>query len=47
MSEPIRAYPLQWPAGLTLRYRDGPVVLTRAPLPIHRDVPAFLRPQAG
>jgi hypothetical protein len=25
-------------AGLTLRYRDGQVVLTRAPLPIHRDV---------
>ena len=34
-------------AGLTLRYLDGQVVLTRAPLPIHRDVPAFLRPQAG
>lgn len=34
-------------AGLTLRYRDGQVVLTRAPLPIHRDVPAFLRSQAG
>jgi len=34
-------------AGLTLRYRDGQVVLTRAPLPLHRDVPAFLRPQAG
>ena len=34
-------------AGLTLKYRDAQVVLTRAPLPIHRDVPAFLRPQAG
>lgn len=34
-------------AGLTLRYRDGQVVLTRAPLPIHRDVPAFLRSPAG
>ena len=29
-------------AGLTLRYRDGQVVLTRAPLPIHRDVPVSL-----
>jgi len=34
-------------AGLTLRYRDGQVVLTRAPSPVHRDVPAFLRPQAS
>ena len=34
-------------AGLTLKYRDGQVVLTRAPLPVHRYVPAFLRTQAS